>query len=355
MWTKSNSTRLTVLKERQGVALLTALGVLAIVYLLGAAYVSYMTIETEDVQLTTREVMVRATAERGVLASLSEVGETLAAGGTPEDIHYENWPLFEVLPDGDTPQLQDHLRAQVTVSVVDENGKINLNSAPVRLLESVLGTDAATARAIRQALPRPGTQPAGSVRWLIHADELLTRGFVDADRFAAIPNDTVTVFPIPGTAPGAERLNINSANPHALAAAFDIDMEAARNLAAQRPFASMDEAVAAVGKDPATFAVPPPNARGAAETTVLSLSSRCYRLRSIARIEKLTGVDSWRPMGETTLEAVAVFDEEGRGTILSWRAIHAEAADDRSEVGPDDNAEDDAGPETQAPTEESAS
>lgn len=303
--------------RNEGVALLTALGMLFVFSILAVAYVTYARTALDRIDYRAQSVRARLAAEGGVQAAVGSIASALPSGdvsgvlSAPIGFEFPFYQLDRSAADRMAPATDR--RWAVRVTVTDESGKVNLNFAPTRVLQSILGVDGDTARKIRSSLP----VDAASGSWLAGVDDLLTRALVSPAAFAAIPKDLVTVYTVPDPAHPAAFLNVNAASPAVLAAILDVTPEAAQQIAQKKPFNTVAELAAAAGKDAATFNFKP--APDAPETLPreLCLRSRSFRVRSEAEL-----VFSEGPAGRRTarsyIEAVIVFDRDGASHITYW-------------------------------------
>lgn len=234
--------------ERRGVALLTALAVLFVLTAMGAAYLSYMAMEVDKARIAMLRQRADHAAVAGVQAAIGELQQALAdgsadalAGGDP--ISFE--PAVYTLED-DVIVPDDTYVVEARVRIGDESARLNLNAAPTSALRVVLGVDGETARRIRAHI-------AGGSGLLTDVDDLLTRGLLSPEQFAALDRSVMTVHSAPGSDPSQARINLNTAAPKVLEAALGVTAEMAEQVAAARPFAGIDEAAAAAGKPTGTF------------------------------------------------------------------------------------------------------
>lgn len=306
--------------RRRGVALLTALAVLGLVSMLGTSYFQFAVLDEEAARLAADAGQARAVVERAIYRAIAESAARIDAEPLPAAFTYDDLAIYGAARD-ETRGLfvRDDLRGAATVTVADETAKLNLNYAPVRLLASVLNVSPDTARDIRASVPRPGEAPNAERSWFVHPDELVLRGFIAEEAYAALPLDIVTTYTVPGQTDPKGFLNVNAAAPEVLAGILGVDRAQAEAVAAQRPFADLDAFVAATGKQAAEFALPP-GPSGIAEE--LTLTSRLYRFRGEAAFER-SGPSGWEPVAQSAQEAVVYFAEDGTHHILSWRSLAA--------------------------------
>lgn len=300
-----------------GVALITALALLFLFSLLGGAYVSYMVYEKQQTDLDVMSTRSRLVAEAGVQAAIGSLGAALKANA--------EWPHSLDVPIADYGLAADGTLAvegavgKATVTISDENGRVNLNLAPTRVLAAILKVDHGAARAIQNTMPRQESDAAapnvsGERRWLASVDELVTRGLLAPEKFAALDKTLLTVYSTGTAEPALGHINVNSAPPEVLAAVLALTPEEAAQVAAKRPFQSMEELVAATGKDPATFNVSAPPETPGALPKELAFTSRCFRVVSESALDKAEPGQR----GGYRIEAVVAFNEAGEPSIRYW-------------------------------------
>ncbi len=316
--------KLDITRSNAGAVLLAAMGILVLFSMLGIAYVDYMLLEVKDTRVDLEQVHVQSVAKAGVQAAIHEMQQAFESGQNPLELASQpmdvTLSVYGVDTTGQAPLAElGQLTARVTIS--DESGKLNLNHAPPRALESILGVDGNTARIIRSNLPvsevpaKPqvsffGKRIAPAVdttpkknTWLASINDLSARKLVPDSVLAALDKKLVTVYSVTDHNSPTAFLNINAAPEKVLAAVLDIKPEAAELVAKKRPFASLADMCAAAGKDASTFNFPPSPEAPNALPPELSFESRCFRFVSEAVIN-----------GEKTnssVEAVVVFGASG--------------------------------------------
>lgn len=326
---------------RRGSALILAIGLLVIFSALGTAYLSRMVVENQYSALEVREARARNLAVAGVNAV---VGALQQSQGDQElrgvlGSHTWSFPTYEGIREADGLHLEvfPGRVAEAHVTVTDESGKVNLNHAPASVLQLVLGVDGATARGITGSLPRSGESPeealADGRQWLLGVEDLLVRGLVTEEQYAAIDPNLVTTFSVADHAAPGRFLNVNTAPVPVLAAILDLSREKAQQVTVKRPFVSLKEMADAAEKPAFTFNVKPDATQPAVLPEPLSFSSRCFRIRSEGRYE--TGRAS-SPGTHAYVEAVILIDEDGAYDVVYWNT-QAPAADDN--VGAVETAE----------------
>jgi len=309
--------------SERGVALLTALALLFLFSMLGAAFVRSISIDLERTQAELAEVRAISFAQGGFEAAVGVVASSLAAGetppvlGVPVEIPY---PVFESDKGSATGiRPDDSAVGRATFTVTDESGKINLNHASPRVLQSVLGVPGRVAREIRASLPLPdaGGSPANRA-WFTSINELKTRGLAPEALFNKINPGLVTVYSVADHGSAGEYLNVNAAPPQVLAAVLDIPPDAAEELASQKPFENLQQLCEAAGKDPALFNGVTGSEPGAGFGNEIGFQSRCFRIVSEGVVARVGGDGGeYRPV-RRRIEAVVVFDRLAGPQITYW-------------------------------------
>lgn len=328
------NTRLVPAKSRRderGAALIFALSLLAIFGIMGVAYVDYMNTNLLESDLELRKARARLLAVSGVHIAAANLREEVLSANHPVakgvSASFE-LPTFNGVThgeDGISVEPMNMTRvARTTITIFDENGRVNLNHAPASALQKLLGVDGDTARTIAGSVPRGAQGP--DARWFLTRDELLTRGLLTKAQYeesAGVPLTTVTVM---DHANPSGYFNVNGAEPNALAAMLNLTLEQAQQVKAKGPFASLDalsQAITAVTGAPAESASDP----------ALGLKSRCFRVVSegfYARAGDQVGYDAATTPEEkekllvkritSTVEAVLLFQDDGTYEIIDWSA-----------------------------------
>jgi type II secretory pathway component PulK len=310
---------MTERKNGRGFALITALAVLMLLSMLGAAYLQYMTIEADEAKLDLRTLRARTAAEAGVRAAMAQLeAEFAGPGGLLEGSRTLSYacPVYTWNPDGGLVA-DERYESAVTVTVTDESARINLNHAPVRLLGAALGVDGATARAIRASLPHEGGAASagpGARQWLASAGDLLARGLVTEEQFNALDRSLFTTASVADPGQPVGYLNLNGASYQVLAALMDVPVETAEAAAQSRPFVTIEDAAAAAGKDLLTFNLPPDPAAPGDPPADITFETNSFRIVSMAEVRRAGHT------GRGTVEAVAAFDSTGRLVVTRWTA-----------------------------------
>jgi type II secretory pathway component PulK len=254
-------------------------------------------------------------ARGGIEAAIGKIQSALPSGNVADvlsaPLEYES-PLYQFdrePPEKFSPATERRWVTKVTVT--DESGKVNLNCAPTRVLQAILGVDGDTARKIRSSLPLPEAAAAAGQSWLTSMDDLVTRGLMSPAAYEAVPKHLVTVYTVADPARPVEFLNVNAAPPRVLAAILDVTFEAAQQAAQKKPFNSLADLSAAAGKDPMTFNIKPASDAPGALPRELSLRSRCFRIESQAELMFRRADGSEESTLRSRAEAVVVFGEGG--------------------------------------------
>lgn len=298
----------------RGMALLTALALLFLFSLLGAAYVGYMTNEVERTDFAIRGVRARNMARGGVHTATGAIRQAIDENrladllASPFDLEL---PVYKSQPDAALGfGVRENQRAVTRVAVYDESGKVNVNHAPPRVLQAVLGVDRDTARRIRSSLPSAG---ASGGQWFSGLEGLVHRGFLSREGFDALDKDLVTVYTVFDHARPGASLNVNAAPDAVLVAIMDLSPEARAAIGEQRPvFKSPVELAAVAGKQTSTFNFKPkPGSAPNALAEELCFDSRCFRIVSTASIWNVGPNDTEYRKTEARVEAVVVLTPGG--------------------------------------------
>jgi type II secretory pathway component PulK len=311
------------LRSESGVALVTAIGLLFIFSMLSMVYIGYALTELDRARYDARAIRARHIARGGIEAAIGSLTRDVAdkksfTGPRQTEYPFDFYKYDVSAPNGVSPDPDRRWVAKVTVT--DESGKINLNFASARVLQSVLGVDGDTARQIRGALPNPDpSAPAEPGRtWLASLDDLVTRGMVAKEEYAKFPKELITVHSVADAAWPYEHLNINAAEPKTLAAILGVSEDEAAQVAAKKPFDSLASLSAAANRPPSAFNIKPSQDAPDALPRELSLQSRCFRIECEANL-MLKNVSGESSVAQSWVEAVVVFDKDGAANITFWR------------------------------------
>jgi type II secretory pathway component PulK len=289
-------------------ALVSALAMLLLFSLLGAAYVRSVQIDFDAANYSTQEARARFLARGGINAAVGALETAVKSGSS---LHGQtltfDLPLYIARQGERTSEPQ-----QVRVRITDESARLNLNHTSLTVMEAA-GIDREAGVRLKNGLPLVDLPAAADRQWLASVDGLLTRGFVDGRAFARLDRNIFTVYSVSDPFNPAGYLNINTASPTVLAAVFNLSAAEAETLASARPFSSWQEAVDSTGRDPTTYNVGRFLAIPGSMPPALSLTSRCYRLIC----EAISSGPGARATG-TRIEAVVLFDESGGHRIRYW-------------------------------------
>ncbi len=312
---------LSTRRNAEGVALLTVLGILALLTVMGLATVSYVAHQTDEARLRLDTLRAEHIAQGGLQAAIALIEERLAA---EEGRHGEAWedavsiPVY-VVDGGGEPAAASHVWGEAVFTVEDELGRVNLNFAPPDLLER-LGFSPEDAAAVAEYV-RPGGNGA---RWLSSVDGVVTAAGLDPGAAGALETGWFTVYSAPPGAPPGAYLNVNTLPTDVLAAVLDVSAEQADEAAARRPFQNARALAYAAGKRPEAFLLAPPEGEPEGTAEALAFRSRTYRVAVEGRlVEEGDGVEEDEGGQRTRLvrrvSAVVHFPVDGPPEILrAW-------------------------------------
>jgi type II secretory pathway component PulK len=303
----------SILVQRRGMALPAAIALLAVFAMLGTAYVSYMWLEYSDAGVQLHRLRARHLAASGVYAAIGEIQAAFGDSRGPEAEYAFELSTYRTEQRGSGAYPQ-----RVAVSVSDESGRVNLNSAPASLLRA-MGLDTEAADKI--------VAMRGRNEQLASVDALRVNEILDAKEYDALTSEDFTVYTGGSNHATPAPLNLNTASPRVLAAAFAISDEEAKALAQLRPFANWSDAVQKTGREPVTFNLEVASFAPREKPAAIAFDSRCFRIRSEATLD-MPGGDH-RPV-YAAVEAVVVIHDGGHYSIRLWRELRG--ADARSTV-----------------------
>jgi DNA uptake protein ComE-like DNA-binding protein len=308
------------------VALITALGMLVLFVILGTAFLNYVTIEQSSVRYDVNVIRANAAADGGIRVAMGEIQAQLAAGKpAPKEASPLTFPVYAPGKSKESVlDKSDKRAATAKVTITDECAKINLNQAPVAVLQAILGVNGEKARALRFGLPRQDSgeilAPTSERRWLTTVDDLVTRGLMDGTAYDALDKNLLTVYSVADNANPGSYINLNAAPAKVLAAVLNLTPEAAAAVVAARdkaPFKSLEDLKAAVGKGPSTFNVPQAPGSPDALPSSLAFSSRCFRIHSEAQVtDKIN--EQQHKLASSAVEAVVYFPDSGAPVVQYW-------------------------------------
>lgn len=335
-------TRSKDFRRNDGVALLTALGLLIVFTMLGIAWVRFMAIEHEQSAMETKNAEATYAARGGINAGIAAARAAVMQSAMPsltEPITYELPVYRDNVGKGPDLEALDSRVLRVRVHLEDESARININYAPPNVLREILHVDGETARQIRSDLPRTdggAGDAGGNRRWFADVDELVTRDLLKADQLTPDMKKMLTVYTVPDPADAKGYMNVNTASAPVLEALLAITPDVAKRVIdarSTRPFSDVTELSAAAGKDPATFNVrPAPDALNTLPDE-LSFTSRCFRVISDAElVDPTVPVESRAVLAAEQVEAVVYIDSTGNPDVLYWNeSVERNESDDAQE------------------------
>lgn len=317
-------------RGNRGAALIFALSMLAIFAVIGAAYVQFMNLALVESDMELRAARARELAAAGVQIAAAALREEILIpnhGVKKGEASSFELPTYEGVTDGDegikTRPMNMTRVARTTVTVFDENGRVNLNHAPASALQKLLGVDGDTARNIAASVPRGVQGP--DARWFLSRDELVTRGLLTPAQYELVVPEALTTVSVVDHANPAGHFNVNGAEPAALAAMLNLTLEQAQQVKAKGPFASLEalgQAITAITGAPADAAASDPS---------LGLKSHCFRVVSegfYARAAEQQHYDAAATAEEkeklltnrttSVVEAVLQFKDDGTYDVIYW-------------------------------------
>jgi len=316
-------------KRNQGVALVTALGLLLLFAMLGTAYVRYMSIEMDDARYGLLNVRAEQLSEAAIMAAIGEIETALNNNQIPASEYDLTLPLYYHKQDGAQP-----IDQTITVLVKDESSRININHATPKML-TALGIKPEVAQQISQSLPNQNS--GADAKWFNSVDELRTRGFLNGPEYNALTHDLLTVYSTDHDSP-ENYINLNTATATVLGWLFNVEAEEAKIVASKRPFTSWEDVLTKVGREPSTFNVGDIPYGSREKPKGLAFQSRCFRLVSDGLIKDVPGTTSNGLHCGT--EAILLIDEKNNGSLRFWnvRPLYAdEETEPSDESKPDTN------------------
>ncbi|MBI2423788.1 MAG: general secretion pathway protein GspK [Candidatus Hydrogenedentes bacterium] len=298
-------------RQQRGAALVLALSLLAVFSMLGTYYLQSMQLAVDTNTLSIRSVRAHEAAVAGIEAAIGGLYTGLQEDqlhlilGKEREIVF---PVYKGVVNGETHgiEAENRFENKAVLSIEDESGRVNLNHAPASVLQSLLGIDGETARKLASSLPHAGGE-AGLV-WLVHPDELVSRGFLSEAAYAALDKTLLTTSSVAAHDTPAPYLNVNSASSAVLAALLGVPLQKAEELRAQRPYKTLEALAQAAGADLGALSMAP----------MLRTDSQCFRIRSTGVIGRSGGAGD---QVSATLEAVVLFDGLGAHRVVSWTQI----------------------------------
>jgi len=300
---------------------MTAIALLAMFMTLGAIWFSQMTTDNDNTDLTIAKTRAQIYANAGVYIRLADLHAAVERGAV-ESIQFDEillkLPVYDHGVASGEPSWKLRYRSLTTVTVTDENARININHAPPKVLRRLLNVDGNTARAIRASLPVPGADGSAGKRWLTSVDELVTRGFMTPKKMNAINPNLVTVYTVSDASNPNQFINVNTASPPVLQAVLDLRPQQATRVIEARPFYTTAELVEATGKETALFNTRPPDSTNDGLPPELTFKSSCFRIVAVSELQHI--IPGIKPVteGRARTEAVIQFDADSRPHIQYW-------------------------------------
>jgi hypothetical protein len=308
-------------QSTRGVALITAIALLAMFMTLGAIWFSEMTTDNEETDLALANTRAQLYANGGAYIRLGDLHKAVERGATDSiqlDELLLELPVYDHGVASGEPSWRLRYRSQTTVTVTDENARININHAPPKVLRRLLNVDGQTARAIRASLPVPGAEENANKRWLTSVDELVTRGFMTPKELNAVNPNLITVYTVSDESNPHRFINVNTASPRVLQAILDLRPQQATSVIEARPFYTVAELVQATGKEAALFNTRPPDSTNDGLPPELTFKSSCFRIVAVSELQHI--IPGIKPVteGRARTEAVVQFDADGQPHIQYW-------------------------------------
>lgn len=311
--------------DNRGSALVLALAVLGLVVAFG--FVMYNASALDQLALTNEHNKDRANldAKSGVEHAIAELQAAIASGqvdsklNTDLEVTLNLYKLAGRTPDAasQAPVTDDRYTSKAIVHITDESARMNVNLAPPAVLMSILKIDGEKARQLRERLPRLDGSAAAeneNRRWLSSVDELASLPLLPADTLTPERRADLTTFSALDMKSPAGFVNLNTASKPVLEAALAVTPEVADKVMLARPLTSLDALVAAAGKGPDTFNFKPAADNPGAMPKELAFSSRCFRIRSTAKLIR----NSSQQEVTTIVEAVVQFPENEAPRVVYW-------------------------------------
>ena len=308
-----------VSRERRGAALVFAISMLAIFSALGMFYVRFMELELENSDIELRERRARQFAAAGVEVAAARLQQFLQNPdkyplrmASPYPVALSTYRSLSVAESGVEAQgLPAPRLAEVTFTIHDESGRININHAPASVLQKVVGVSGEVARKIAASVPHGGDD--ANKRWFLELDELVTRDLIpEADFDALALKKLLTPYTVIDHSDPTGFVNVNVLKPAVLAVLLDLTPEQVAQVRSKGPFSEMAALVRAVSE---ARGVPP---ESVVPDRTLGFQSRCFRVESRGQYAKL------RP-GVTEDMYDTASTEEKRGLLMNVAVSRVEA------------------------------
>lgn len=277
------------INDRRGVALLTAIGVLMILGLLGSVFLAHMKLETV---YASRDAQ-RLKAEYLAMGGLQDAVARLAADPTTVDAYTDFWWT------GSNPKMTPLGDGGYTLTVTDESSKIDVLNASPQVLGALVGGD-------KEAL-------AALLNFRASRKIFTIDDFISADLKADVFSKLSTL----GTTLDTQKVNINTASADVLAALPGMSTEAAQAIVEFRKGPDGIEGT----PDDFVFAAPAdlvkvPGLTAVGTAPVLSLvkvNSDIFQVESVGSVMRGT-----RTVSNKKITAVMKRGHDRRVHIVSW-------------------------------------
>jgi len=277
--------------NRRGVAILTALGVLAILGILSSVFAAHMRLESAYTFRDAHDLQAHYLAAAGIEDAIAR----LKSDSLDVDAYNDGWWS------GESPEMIPLGNGGYTVRVSDESARINVLSASPQTLSAMVGGDKEAVAAI------DNYRSAGR---LFAVDDLSGAG-ISADALSR-----VTAL---GTTIGDGKISINTAGADVIAALTGMDSNAAQLVIDFRKGADGVEGTRDdfVFESPGDLAKVPGLAtvRIAPAISLLKMNSGIFRVESIGSVRI-----GRRVVSNERITAVLHRDEEGTIRTLSWES-----------------------------------
>jgi len=279
-------------RGREGVALLTALGVLVILGLLGSVFLAHMRLEAAYAVRDAQQLQAHYLAMAGVQDAVSR----LSLDSPLTDSSVDPWWT------GTSPEMTRLGDGGYRLIVTDESSRINVLTASPQTLGTLVGADTEALAAVLSFR---------SSRKLHAIDD-----FVAADLKADVLSKLLSL----GTVAGTDKVNINTAGADVLAALPGMDAEAGQIIVEFRKGVDGIDGTA----DDFVFAAPADLVKTPGLTPVrvapalplITVNSSVFRVESVGSV--LQGV---RTVSNRKINAVIKRHQDGRIHIESWENI----------------------------------
>lgn len=313
--------------NNRGSALVLALAVLGVIVTFGFAMYRFTILERDALTGEINADRARWDAKSGVEHAIGELQAALASGQVdallntplePVSIGVYHLANARLGADSAPPVPDDRYESTAAVTIGDECARMNVNLAPPAVLISILHIDGEKARQVREKLPRLDGLAANNAeegrRWLSSVDELSGLQVLPPDALTPERMNDLTVFSALDMQNAAGYVNLNTASSAVIEAALGVTPDVAAKVIAARPLKSLDDLVAATGKDPNGFNFKPAPDNPGGLPRELAFTSRCFRIASTATLTR-------KATGETKkarVEAVVQFPEGAAPRIVYW-------------------------------------